>query len=110
MNVLVPPLSKSDAQRALVLADVLGVPFEQLLPLGEELPRDVMVLRDGLLALRAAPSQGAGDATAVAAQATLAMRTPLTQGHVTGRTLAMRRRGRLTGCALAMRTRGRLPG
>lgn len=52
MNVLVPPLSKSDAQRALVLADVLGVPFEQLLPPGEELPRDVLVLRDGLLALR----------------------------------------------------------
>lgn len=47
-----PPLSKSDAQRALVLADILKVPFEQVLPEGEVLPRDVEVLRDGLLALR----------------------------------------------------------
>lgn len=47
-----PPLSKSDAQRALVLADILGVPFERLLPAGETLPRDVQVLRDGLIALR----------------------------------------------------------
>ena len=49
---LVPPLSKSDAQRALVLADILGVPFSDVLPAGEALPRDVEVLRDGLLALR----------------------------------------------------------
>lgn len=49
---LVPPLSKSDAQRALVLADVLGVAFEDVLPAGEPLPRDVEVLRAGLLALR----------------------------------------------------------
>ncbi len=49
---LAPPLSKSDAQRALVLADILGVPFAQLLPKHEALPRDVEVLRDGLLALR----------------------------------------------------------
>ena len=47
-----PPLSKSDAQRALVLADIVGVPFERVLPPGEVLPRDVQVLRDGLLALR----------------------------------------------------------
>lgn len=49
---LVPPLSKSDAQRALILADIVGVPFETLLPANEPLPRDVEVLRDGLLALR----------------------------------------------------------
>lgn len=53
MNELVPPLSKSDAQRALVLADVLEVPFERVLPAGETLPRDVEVLRDGLRSLRA---------------------------------------------------------
>lgn len=47
-----PPLSKSDAQRALVLADILGVPFGEVLPEGEALPRDVEVLRDGLIALR----------------------------------------------------------
>ena len=47
-----PPLSKSDAQRALVLADILGVPFAKLLPADEALPRDVQVLRDGLVALR----------------------------------------------------------
>ena len=47
-----PPLSKSDAQRALVLADILGVPFSEVLPPGEALPRDVEVLRDGLIALR----------------------------------------------------------
>lgn len=56
MIELVPPLSKSDAQRALVLADILSVPFERLLPSGELLPRDVEVLRDGLLALRAPKS------------------------------------------------------
>lgn len=48
---LTPPLSKSDAQRALVLADILRVPFSQVLPEGEALPRDVEVLRDGLLAM-----------------------------------------------------------
>ncbi len=47
-----PPISKSDAQRALVLADILNVPFSQVLPEGEPLPRDVEVLRDGLIALR----------------------------------------------------------
>ncbi len=51
MTVLTPPLSKSDAQRALVVADILAVPFDQVLPPGEALPRDVEVLRDGLLAL-----------------------------------------------------------
>jgi 3-phosphoshikimate 1-carboxyvinyltransferase len=49
---LVPPLSKSDAQRALVLADIIGVPFEQVIPAGEVLPRDVRVLRTGLEVLR----------------------------------------------------------
>ncbi len=47
---LVPPLSKSDAQRALVLADALGV--ENVIQTGEALPRDVEVLRDGLVALQ----------------------------------------------------------
>ena len=47
-----PPLSKSDAQRALVLADILEVPFSEVLPAGEALPRDVELLRDGLVALR----------------------------------------------------------
>ncbi len=47
-----PPLSKSDAQRALVLADIVGVPFSDVLPEGEALPRDVEILRDGLVALR----------------------------------------------------------
>ncbi len=46
-----PPISKSDAQRALVLADILGIPFDKVLPSGEALPRDVEVLRDGLLSL-----------------------------------------------------------
>lgn len=50
--ILTPPLSKSDAQRALVLADILGVPFESVIPPGEELPRDVKVLRSGLEVLR----------------------------------------------------------
>ncbi|MFO0594669.1 MAG: 3-phosphoshikimate 1-carboxyvinyltransferase [Myxococcaceae bacterium] len=50
---LVPPLSKSDAQRALVLAEVTGVPFASVWPEGEAMPRDVAVLRDGLVALRA---------------------------------------------------------
>lgn len=47
--VLVPPLSKSDAQRALVLADILDADLQ--LPT-EPLPRDVEVLRAGLIALR----------------------------------------------------------
>lgn len=47
--ILIPPLSKSDAQRALVLADILGLKLE--LPT-EDLPRDVEVLRAGLIALR----------------------------------------------------------
>lgn len=53
MVTLTPPLSKSDAQRALVLADVRGLPSSTLLPPGEALPRDVEVLRDGLAALHA---------------------------------------------------------
>jgi 3-phosphoshikimate 1-carboxyvinyltransferase len=51
--VLRPPLSKSDAQRALVLAEALGVPLDAVVPPGEDLPRDVRVLRAGLTALRA---------------------------------------------------------
>ena len=51
--VLRPPLSKSDAQRALVLAEVLRVPLESVVPSSEVLPRDVTVLRGGLQALRA---------------------------------------------------------
>ncbi len=47
---LVPPLSKSDAQRALVLADALGV--ENVISSDEVLPRDVEVLRNGLVALQ----------------------------------------------------------
>ncbi len=50
MNELTPPLSKSDAQRALVLADVLGV--TGIIAPDEVLPRDVEVLRRGLVALR----------------------------------------------------------
>lgn len=53
MVTLTPPLSKSDAQRALVLADVRGLPSSTVLPPGEALPRDVEVLRDGLAALHA---------------------------------------------------------
>lgn len=48
--VLTPPLSKSDALRALVLADATDVPLT--LPHDEALPRDVEVLRAGLEALR----------------------------------------------------------
>jgi len=49
---LKPPLSKSDAQRALVLAEALGVPLETVVPADEELPRDVRVLQKGLEQLR----------------------------------------------------------
>ncbi len=45
--ILRPPLSKSDAQRALVLADIVG----HELRLDDELPRDVQVLRAGLAGL-----------------------------------------------------------
>jgi 3-phosphoshikimate 1-carboxyvinyltransferase len=50
--LLRPPLSKSDAQRALVLAEALGVPLDTVVPPDEELPRDVRVLRRGLEQLR----------------------------------------------------------
>lgn len=46
--LLRPPLSKSDAHRALVLGELCGAPLE----LPAELPRDVEVLRRGLDALR----------------------------------------------------------
>ncbi len=49
---LSPPLSKSDAQRALVLAEALGVPLSSVIPPEEELPRDVRVLQRGLELLR----------------------------------------------------------
>lgn len=52
MVTLSPPISKSDAQRALVLADILNLPFETILPAHEPWPRDVRVLREGLLRLR----------------------------------------------------------
>jgi 3-phosphoshikimate 1-carboxyvinyltransferase len=51
VKTLTPPLSKSDAQRALVLADATALPLA--LPAAEALPRDVEVLRAGLAALRA---------------------------------------------------------
>lgn len=47
--VLTPPLSKSDALRALILADATGLNLS--LPTTETLPRDVDVLRAGLSAL-----------------------------------------------------------
>lgn len=47
--LLTPPLSKSDALRALVLADATGLSLS--LPTDEALPRDVDVLRAGLAAL-----------------------------------------------------------
>lgn len=50
LPTLTPPLSKSDAMRALVLADATGLPLA--FPDGESLPRDVEVLRAGLTALR----------------------------------------------------------
>ena len=52
--VLTPPVSKSDAQRALVLARIIGAPDP--LP-DEELPADVQVLRAGLDVL----ARGAGE-------------------------------------------------
>jgi 3-phosphoshikimate 1-carboxyvinyltransferase len=57
---LTPPISKSDAQRALVLAKAIGMP--ELSPLedtDEDLPGDVRVLRDGL-ALLSSSSTHAG--------------------------------------------------
>lgn len=51
LRLLTPPVSKSDALRALVLADATGTPESTLLPADEALPRDVDVLRAGLKAL-----------------------------------------------------------
>ncbi|MFT3706074.1 MAG: 3-phosphoshikimate 1-carboxyvinyltransferase [Archangium sp.] len=49
MTPLTPPLSKSDAQRALILGDILGLSVD----LGvDELPNDVKVLQAGLAALK----------------------------------------------------------
>ncbi|GMU59078.1 MAG: 3-phosphoshikimate 1-carboxyvinyltransferase [Myxococcaceae bacterium] len=55
VKTLTPPLSKSDAQRALVLSGATALPLE--LPPGEVLPRDVEVLRAGLASLRAPESE-----------------------------------------------------
>jgi len=49
---LTPPVSKSDAHRALVLAEVCEGAHERLLPPVVERPRDVDVLSRGLQALR----------------------------------------------------------
>jgi len=48
---LLPPISKSDAQRAQVLAHLLQRPLWAELPQGEELPSDVQALSRGLRAL-----------------------------------------------------------
>jgi 3-phosphoshikimate 1-carboxyvinyltransferase len=56
-ELLAPPVSKSDAHRALVLAEVCEGRHEALLSGQGELPRDVEVLSRGLVALRA----GGGD-------------------------------------------------
>jgi 3-phosphoshikimate 1-carboxyvinyltransferase len=48
---LTPPLSKSDAQRALLVASLRGLPLEDVAAGQEALPRDVAVLRAGLRAL-----------------------------------------------------------
>lgn len=56
---LVPPLSKSDAQRALALAYALGAPSLVTLPPDDELPGDVVALGAGLRTLRDAPTAGA---------------------------------------------------
>jgi len=54
--MLTPPLSKSDALRALVLADATDLRAAVRLPADEALPRDVEVLAAGLDALRAGAS------------------------------------------------------
>lgn len=51
-EVLVPPVSKSDAHRALVLAELCEGQHEDLLSELTELPRDVEVLSRGLRTLR----------------------------------------------------------
>jgi 3-phosphoshikimate 1-carboxyvinyltransferase len=50
--ILAPPMSKSDAQRALVLADILGVKRESFIRMNESTPRDVVVLARGLDSLK----------------------------------------------------------
>ncbi len=50
--VLRPPVSKSDAHRALVLAEVCDGRHEQLLPKVADRPRDLEVLSKGLITLR----------------------------------------------------------
>ncbi|MFL5318657.1 MAG: 3-phosphoshikimate 1-carboxyvinyltransferase [Myxococcaceae bacterium] len=52
---LTAPVSKSDAQRALVLSHILGIPSG--LPKHDELPRDVRVLAAGLSALSRIPTE-----------------------------------------------------
>ncbi len=55
-GTLTPPISKSDAQRALALAHTLGDPDIAPLVLGDELPMDVRALGRGLEVLRAGTS------------------------------------------------------
>jgi len=54
---LLPPISKSDAQRAQVLSHLLHRPHWASLPTGEDLPSDVLALARGLRAL-AEPTPG----------------------------------------------------
>lgn len=54
---LEPPVSKSDAQRALALAHAIGDPGLVHLPPDDLLPRDVGVLRRGLAVLREHPGE-----------------------------------------------------
>jgi 3-phosphoshikimate 1-carboxyvinyltransferase len=51
-EVLTPPVSKSDAHRALVLAEVCQGSHEHLLPAEVDRPRDIEVLSRGLQVLR----------------------------------------------------------
>ncbi len=50
--VLNPPVSKSDAQRALILADIIGASSPLTNVRDAALPGDVKIVRDGLWALR----------------------------------------------------------
>ena len=52
-----PPLSKSDAHRALCLARALKLPSSTVLPANEVLPNDVRVIAAGLDALEANSSE-----------------------------------------------------
>lgn len=56
-GALTPPPSKSDAQRALILANLAGRPLEQVVDAREPLPSDVRVVLSGLAALRTAAAE-----------------------------------------------------